>query len=83
MSGREAWIVWTHVSMLLPDASPDSRWRTHRLRATWALAHLRAGMQLNDVMNLAGVASWKMLGYLAPFAPSTEWNELLPKAARK
>ena len=56
--------------------------RTHRLRATWALAHLRAGMQLNDVMNLAGVSSWKMLGYLAPFAPSTEWSELLPKAAR-
>jgi len=57
--------------------------RTHRLRATWALAHLRAGMQINDVMNLAGVSSWKMLGYLAAFAPATAWSELLPKAARK
>jgi len=40
-------------------------------------------MQLNDVMNLAGVSSWKMLGYLATFAPATAWSELLPKAARK
>ncbi len=65
----------------LPDDCPPLR--THRLRATWALAHLRAGMQLNDVMTLAGVSSWKMLGYLAPFAPATEWSELLPKAARR
>ncbi len=38
---------------------------------------------LNDIMQLAGVSSWKMLGYLAPFAPSSEWSELLPKAVRK
>ena len=57
--------------------------RTHRLRATWALAHLRAGVPLNDIMQLAGVSSWKMLGYLAPFAPSSEWSELLPRAVRK
>lgn len=57
--------------------------RTHQLRATWALAHLKAGGPLNDIMQLAGVTSWKMLGFLAPFAPSTDLSELLPKAVRK
>ena len=65
----------------LPQDCPPLR--THRLRATWALAHLRAGVHLNDIMRLAGVTSWKMLGYLAPFAPSTEWAELLPGVVRK
>lgn len=54
-----------------------------RLRMTWLLHHLDAGMELNELATMAAVTTWKIFGHLMPFMRPIPESEVFKRMARR
>lgn len=63
-----------------PADCPDIK--THRLRATWMLAHLDNRVHLNALAQMAGLTSWKTFSHVMKYMPRLDQDELVAEVTR-